>query len=103
MNEELAAQCMEALGQPRRLAIFRLLVKAGDDGLSVGEVQRALDMAGSTLNHHLGFLVRSELVTQERDGREIRCRAGFDAMRGVMDFLTSECCTGIELKTEDAA
>jgi DNA-binding transcriptional ArsR family regulator len=97
MNDELAAQCLEALGQPRRLAIYRLLVRAGDTGLAVGDIQKALNMPGSTLNHHLGFLVRAGIVDQERLGREIRCRADFDAMRRMVDYLTAECCLGVTL------
>jgi len=95
MDDELAAQCMEALGQPRRLAIYRLLVRAGEEGLAVGDIQRALDMPGSTLNHHLGFLVRAGIVDQERQGRAILCRADFETMRAMVGYLTDECCAGV--------
>ena len=97
MNDELAAQCMEALGQPRRLAVYRLLVRAGTDGLAVGDIQRALDMPGSTLNHHLGFLVRAGIVDQERQGRAVRCRAAFGTMQAMVDYLTDECCAGVDM------
>lgn len=101
METEQAARCMEALGNGTRLRIYRLLVRAGEDGLIVGQVQRALDIPASTLSHHIATLVRADLVSQQRISRELRCRARYDTMRGVLDFLTAECCTGVTL--EEAA
>lgn len=97
------ARALAALGHDTRLAIFRLLVQAGDDGLNVGEVGQHLDMAPSTLAHHLGALVSAGLVVQERQGRQIVNRVDFDAMRRTVAFLTSECCTGVSLTKEKAA
>ncbi|WP_372841215.1 ArsR/SmtB family transcription factor [Phaeovulum sp.] len=97
------ALSLAALGHDTRLAIYRLLVRAGDDGLNVGEIGQHLDMAASTLAYHLGMLVDAGLVVQERQGRQIVNRVDFDAMRRTVGFLTAECCAGVKLTTEDAA
>ena len=97
------ARSLAALGHDTRLAIFRLLVRAGDDGLNVGEIGQHLDMAASTLAHHLGALVDAGLVIQERHGRQVVNRVDYAVMRRTMSFLTAECCTGVKLTREDAA
>ncbi len=96
------APALAALGHETRLSIYRLLVRAGDDGLSVGEIGQHLGEAPSTLAHHLGGLVSASLVLQERRGRLVNNRVDYDAMRRILGFLTAECCTGITL-AEDAA
>jgi DNA-binding transcriptional ArsR family regulator len=97
------ARALAALGHEARLAIFRLLVRAGDDGLNVGEIAAHLDMPASTLAHHLSALVGAGLVIQERQGREVVNRADYDAMNRTVAFLTDQCCAGVKLKKEDAA
>ena len=97
------AHSLAALGHETRLAIFRLLVRAGEEGLNVGEIGQHLDMAASTLAHHLKTLVDAGLVIQERQGRQIVNRVDYGAMRGTVSFLTSECCVGVTLMREDAA
>ena len=98
------ARALAALGHDARLAIFRLLVKAGDDGLRVGEIGLHLGLAPSTLAHHLSALVDAGLVLQDRQGREVFNRVDFDATRALVGFLTSECCTGVTVRpAEDAA
>lgn len=98
------ALALAALGHDARLAIFRLLVRAGEDGLRVSDIGAHLRLAPSTLAHHLSTLVDSGLVLQERRGREVFNRADYPAMQNVLSFLTSECCEGVELLTrEDAA
>ncbi|MDZ7710750.1 MAG: metalloregulator ArsR/SmtB family transcription factor [Roseovarius sp.] len=97
------SRALAALGHDTRLAIFRLLVRAGDEGLSVGEVGQHLGHAPSTLAHHLSTLVDAGLVTQERQGRTILNRVEFAAMRSMLDFLTAECCTGVRLAKTDTA
>ena len=94
MDLDNAAQALESLGSPTRLAVFRALVKAGPDGLPVGELQAQLEIPGSTLSHHISHLVRNELVDQQRQGRVLRCTANFSSMNELLDFLTRECCTG---------
>jgi ArsR family transcriptional regulator, arsenate/arsenite/antimonite-responsive transcriptional repressor len=98
------ARALAALGHDARLSIFRLLVKAGDDGLRVSDIGDHLGMAPSTLAHHLSTLVDAGLVLQERQGREVFNRVDFPAMRRVVGFLTSECCAGVTARpSEDAA
>ncbi len=96
------ALSLAALGHDTRLEIFRLLVRAGD-GLNVGEIGQHLNMAASTLAHHLGALVDAGLVIQERRGRQILNRVDYEAMRRTVSFLTSECCVGVKLTKADAA
>jgi DNA-binding transcriptional ArsR family regulator len=98
------ARALAALGHDARLSIFRLLVKAGDDGLRVGDIGAHLGLAPSTLAHHLSTLVDAGLVVQDRRGREVFNRVDYPAMRAVLGFLTSECCAGVVLaRGEDAA
>lgn len=98
------ARALAALGHDARLSIFRLLVKAGDSGLRVSDIADHLGLAPSTLAHHLSTLVDAGLVLQEKQGREVFNRVDYPAMRRVLDFLTSECCTGVSvLSREDAA
>ena len=101
MDEDRASTALAALGNRTRLKLFRLLVRAGDDGLNVGEAQRYLDVPSSTLAHHFAHLTRAGLVMQERRGREVVCRADFTAMNELMGFLTEACCTGLRLAEAD--
>lgn len=109
MKDHVAtAASLAALGHETRLAIFRLLVRAGDAGLNVGEIGLHLGQAASTLAHHLGTLVDAGLVIQERRGRQIINRVDYAAMHQTVDFLTAECCVGVSLadhhaKDQDAA
>jgi ArsR family transcriptional regulator len=98
------ARALAALGHDARLSIFRLLVKAGNSGLRVGDIGEHLGLAPSTLAHHLSTLVHAGLVLQEKQGREVFNRVDFPAMNHLIGFLTSECCVGVSLRTEkDAA
>ena len=80
MELDQAARCLEKLGNPTRLAIFRLLVKAGDQGLPVGQIQSHLGVPASTLSHHVAHLVNVGLVDQSREGRVLRCSPNFTLM-----------------------
>ena len=91
------ARALAALGHEKRLAIFRLLVRAGAEGLNVGQIGAHLGEAPSTLAHHLGGLVEAGLVLQERRGREVINRADYAAMQRTLAFLTAECCAGLRL------
>ncbi|MEB8389366.1 metalloregulator ArsR/SmtB family transcription factor [Rhodobacteraceae bacterium KMM 6894] len=98
------ARALAALGHDARLSIFRLLVRAGDDGLRVSDIGDHLNMAASTLAHHLSTLVDAGLVVQDKQGREVFNRVDFPAMHQVVSFLTSECCSGVTVQpSEDAA
>ncbi len=92
MNIETAAAQLEALGNPTRLNIYRTLVRAGGSGLPVGKLQLKLDIAASTLSHHIKKLVEVNLVSQERQATTLICRANYASMNGLLDFLADECC-----------
>lgn len=89
------ARALAALGHDARLGVFRLLVRAGPEGLAVGEIGAHLGLPPSTLAHHLRTLVEADLVRQEKRGREVVNRANYDAMQQTISFLTAECCAGV--------
>lgn len=95
IDQKSAALALSALGHEMRLHIYRLLVRAGEDGLSVGDIGAHLGMPGSTLAHHLSALVQAGLIVQERQGRTIFNRADFDHMQTLIGFLSEECCSGV--------
>jgi ArsR family transcriptional regulator, arsenate/arsenite/antimonite-responsive transcriptional repressor len=101
-TDDLAAR-LEALGNPTRLRIYRTLVRAGSPGLSVGRLQDRIEIAASTLSHHLQKLVLVGLVTQERQSTTLICRANFPMMRALVDALADACCTDAEAVAEDVA
>jgi DNA-binding transcriptional ArsR family regulator len=92
---EDAARCLAELGHPHRLQIFRVLIKAGEQGLPVGAIQQALGIPKSTLAHHIAQLIAAGLMTQTREGRVQRCRV--DAVRGqaLLNFFVGDCCEGL--------
>jgi len=92
MESYEAADVLEALGNPTRLEVFRLLVRAGNPGMTVGKIQKELNVPASTLTHHLQRLVNSQLIRQRKMSREIVCCAEFDTMDSVIAYLTHECC-----------
>jgi ArsR family transcriptional regulator len=94
MQEEKLVNCLAQLGNITRLRIFRLLVKAGKKGLSVGEIQDELNVPGSTLSHHISKLVNLDLVKQTREGRILHCSANYDLLNDVLDALKDQCCVG---------
>ncbi len=97
------ARALAALGHETRLGLFRLLVQAGPDGLSVGELVRHSGVAPSTLNHHLATLVDADLVQQARQGREVRSFANYDAMHRTVAFLSQACCQGVAAPLDEAS
>ncbi|MBN8945266.1 MAG: helix-turn-helix transcriptional regulator [Rhizobiales bacterium] len=96
MDIDIASASLEALGNPTRLRIYRTLVRAGHAGMSVGKLQTSLDVAASTLSHHLKTLLIVGLIAQERQATTLICRANYDVMRGLVDFLVEECCADAE-------
>ncbi|RFC63809.1 ArsR/SmtB family transcription factor [Mesorhizobium denitrificans] len=92
MKLEKAATQLEALGNPTRLQLYRILVRAGDEGLPVGSAQEKLAVPASTLSHHLRRLVDTGLVTQERQATTLICRANYPGMNALIGYLADECC-----------
>lgn len=89
-----AVRRLSALSQQSRLEVFRLLVKAGPDGMAAGEIARRLDTAPNTLSAQLLLLSNAGLIRARREGRSIIYAADFDAMAGLLLFLTEDCCGG---------
>ncbi|MEM7190656.1 MAG: metalloregulator ArsR/SmtB family transcription factor [Pseudomonadota bacterium] len=94
---ETAATRLEALGNPTRLAIYRLLVRAGDDGRAVGQINAEIDLAASTLSHHLKHLEMAGLIKRRKEGVTHYCTANYTAMDDLIQYLTEECCADVAL------
>ncbi len=88
-----AAGIFAALGSEQRLAVLQVLVRAGDEGLSIGELGKRAGVSGSTLTHHMKMLSAAGLVMQVKDGRRIICiAANYDVVRNASEFLMKQCC-----------
>lgn len=94
MKIEKAAAQLAELGHVTRLEIYRILIRAGQDGLPVSSVQAKLNIPGSTLSHHIARLVNVGLVMQTREGRVLRCQAQYQQLDALIVFLSEECCQG---------
>lgn len=94
MKEKNVLKALAALAQSHRLQAFRLLVVAGPDGATPGEIADSLGVPAATLSFHLKELLNAGLVSQERSGRNLIYRADFEHMNGVLDYLTDNCCQG---------
>lgn len=94
METSDAVAALGALAQEHRLAVFRLLVEAGPEGMPAGQVAEALDIPPNTLTFHFDRLRASGLVTVRRDGRSMIYAAQFKAMNALLGFLTENCCQG---------
>ena len=100
MDIEIAATRLSSLGNATRLSLFRLLVRAGKEGLNIGEIQKHLDIPPSTLAHHIQALQQTNMVIQKKQGREVINTANYDAMNRLVDFLTEHCCQGVAAECE---
>jgi DNA-binding transcriptional ArsR family regulator len=94
METTTAVKRLSALAQEARLEVFRLLVKAGPEGMAAGDIARALAVPANTLSAQLLVLANAELLRARRDGRSIIYAVNFDAMRDLLVFLTEDCCGG---------
>ena len=94
MEINTAVDALEALAHETRLSVFRLLVRAGPDGLTAGAIAEHLDARQNTMSSHLAKLHRAGIVTSERDGRHIIYRADFDAISSLILYLMEDCCGG---------
>lgn len=92
LQETRAALMLSALGNEHRLRVFKLLVRAGPDGVSFGDIQQRLLIPPSTLSHHISALVNAELVVQRKDGRTIYNSANYRVMDHLLRYLYEECC-----------
>ena len=94
MDSTQALDAFSALSQQTRLDVFRLLVKAGTDGLLSGEIGERLEVRQNTMSANLAVLLRAGLIRNERQGRTIRYYANFETMNGLLAFLMEDCCGG---------
>ena len=94
MESDIAIKRLSALAQDSRLAVFRLLVKAGRDGLAAGEIARTLEITPNTLSAQLTILSNANMVTSLREGRSIIYTADYDAMSQLLVYLMEDCCQG---------
>ena len=103
MSDAAAAPMLAALGSEVRLGLFRQLLRAGSEGVSVTGLQRMSGIPPSTLGHHVTALVSAGLVSQTRAGRELICRAEYTDIRRLSAFLLTECCADAACKPDDKA
>jgi DNA-binding transcriptional ArsR family regulator len=97
MQLEEVAKALKELGHPTRLFIFKHLVKAGEQGLPVGELQKQLGIPGSTLSHHISALVSVGLVKQNRESRTLMCVSQYAMLEAIIEFLREECCVNSKI------
>jgi ArsR family transcriptional regulator len=93
MSIGITAQRLASLGHEKRLELFLVLFRAGREGLTVGDLQSALDCPPSTLAFHLRELVSAGLVRQSKEGRSVRSFVCYEVLDDMVKFLTVNCCT----------
>ncbi|PKP66220.1 MAG: transcriptional regulator [Alphaproteobacteria bacterium HGW-Alphaproteobacteria-7] len=108
MQADRVIRALSALAQEHRLAAFRLLVQAGEQGVAAGVLAEKLNVPPSSMSFHLAQLVNAGLVSQRRESRSIIYSADYAAMNGLMGYLTENCCGGLSCSddtpcSEDAA
>ncbi|SAK89462.1 ArsR family transcriptional regulator [Caballeronia fortuita] len=96
MDSNLVVRALGALAHESRLAIFRALVVAGPDGMAAGDIAQQVGLAPSSLSFHLKDLSHAELVSARQEGRFVFYTANFDVMKGLIGFLTENCCAGTQ-------
>ena len=98
MESSDALAALGSLAQEHRLALFRLLVQAGPDGMAAGALADTLAVPNSSLSFHLAHLQRAGLINQQREGRSLIYRANTSAMFSLITFLTDNCCGGADCR-----
>jgi ArsR family transcriptional regulator, arsenate/arsenite/antimonite-responsive transcriptional repressor len=94
MDVKGVVDALAALAHEHRLKAYRMLVEAGPDGLNAGAIAQKLKLPPSSLTFHLQHLHRAELITQQRNSRQLIYAADFAVMEGLVDYLTENCCAG---------
>ena len=94
MQLPTAVEALSALAHPSRLAVFRLLVRAGPDGMPAGEIAREIGALPNTLSTHLNILSHAGLIQSRREGRSVIYSADYQGMRALLGFLMEDCCGG---------
>jgi DNA-binding transcriptional ArsR family regulator len=99
METKSVLAALAAIAQESRLAVFRLLVQVGPDGLAASKIAEQLDLAPSSLSFHLKELSHANLIVGRQDGRFVIYSANFETMNDVIAFLTDNCCAGQSCST----
>jgi ArsR family transcriptional regulator len=94
MKQKNVIASLAALAQESRLAVFRLLVQAGPEGMAATRIAERLAIPPSSLSFHLKELMHAELVSQKKEGRSLIYSANFKTMNALVGFLTENCCGG---------
>lgn len=107
MTPSSAAASFQAMGSEARLTVLQALIRAGDAGLSVGDIQIRTGIAASTLSHHIRVLADAGVIDQHREGRTTVTRAAYGHLRELAAYILSECCNDAapaarDLNREDA-
>lgn len=102
INAERVIESLGALAHEHRLALFRLLVQAGADGMPAGAIAEALALPNSSLSFHLAHLTRAGLIRQQRQSRSLIYSADYAAMNGLIGYLMENCCGGAACAPEAA-
>lgn len=92
MDIERAAEAMGALGSPVRLGIYRRLIRAGERGMNINQLQRETAIPRSTLTHHVHRLIDAGLLSTHKSGPSLVCHADYRAMNDLLGYLADECC-----------
>ncbi len=102
MDSSSVIAALGALAQEHRLALFRLLVQAGSEGMAAGQIAERLGVPNSSLSFHLAQLHRAGLIQQERQSRSLIYRADYAAMNALVGYLMENCCGGAACAPEMA-
>lgn len=94
MDKKSSLAALSALGQETRLDIFRLLVRAGGEGIPAGEIATRVGAVQNTTSSHLKILTHAGLIRPERDGRTVRYVADMTGLRDLLAYLMEDCCNG---------
>ena len=94
MESAQVVAALSALAQPTRLAVFRLLVVSGPEGMAAGQIAEKLNVSAANMSFHFRTLSQAGLIAARQDGRFIYYAANFAAMNGIVGYLTDNCCGG---------
>ncbi|PHV10071.1 ArsR/SmtB family transcription factor [Chitinimonas sp. BJB300] len=103
MENKAAVTLLAALAQETRLAIFRLLVVQGVQGMTVGKIGDKLDIPPATLSFHLKELTRANLIDARQEGRFIHYSANYETMGGLLSFMTENCCSAATMANQEVS
>lgn len=94
MKPAQVVKALAALAQPTRLALYRLLVSCGPEGMAAGQIAEKLKVSPATMSFHFKTLSHAGLIESRQDGRFVFYSANFEVMNGMVDYLTENCCGG---------